>query len=209
MWWKTLCMQLELHFEFQISRKYASQGIQTMTCSGCHNNLLEMPVLQNMFFDDFSDNDPVASVYSVWNSTALPSQYWKYIYWVDKYYIYNLNQYIYKYLTIWQYYLCDTFGMPHKGHRNKNWKCKQEYNSASQTFWNLNFRRKVDGLVRPQDCLNFDKRKTSMDTDRKSAKFLLIISHQIFYSPGHLQCSEPEYDTCTPLEAVASQVSRV
>ena len=44
---------------------------------------------------------------------------------------------------------------------------------------------------------------------RKSDKFLLIISHQIFYSPGHLQCSEPEYDTCTPLEAVASQVSRV
>ena len=44
---------------------------------------------------------------------------------------------------------------------------------------------------------------------RKSAKFLLIISHQLFYSPGHLQCSEPEYDTCTPLEAVASQVSRV
>ena len=45
--------------------------------------------------------------------------------------------------------------------------------------------------------------------DKKSAKFLPIISHQIFYSPGHLQCSEPEYDTCTPLEAVASQVSRV
>ena len=52
-------MQLELHFEFQISRKYA--GIQTMTCCGCHNNLLEMPVLQNTFFDDLS-NDPLASV---------------------------------------------------------------------------------------------------------------------------------------------------
>ena len=37
------------------------QGIQTMTCCGCHNNLLEMPDLQNMILDDLS-NDLVASV---------------------------------------------------------------------------------------------------------------------------------------------------
>ena len=52
-------MQLELHFEFPISRKYA--GIQTMTRCGCQNNLSEMPVLQNMILDVLSD-DPLASV---------------------------------------------------------------------------------------------------------------------------------------------------
>ena len=37
------------------------QGIQTMTRCGCQNNLLEMPVLQNMILVDLS-NDLVASV---------------------------------------------------------------------------------------------------------------------------------------------------
>ena len=37
------------------------QGIQTMTCCGCHDNLLDIPVLQNMILVDLF-NDLLASV---------------------------------------------------------------------------------------------------------------------------------------------------
>ena len=87
-------MQLELHFEFQIQGNM--QGIQTMTCCGCHNNLLEMPLLQNIIFDDLS-NDPLASVSVELDGIAL-SILKIYLLSISIDYICHLNQYIYKYL---------------------------------------------------------------------------------------------------------------